>query len=68
MNKIIATAGLILAFTTTLRAQPQVNVQPVPGEKKVNVLIDGKLFTSYIWPESIKKPVFGRWLLQAVTR
>jgi hypothetical protein len=32
-------------------------VQPVPGEKKVDVLIDGKLFTSYIWPESIKKPV-----------
>ncbi len=57
MNRIITIAGLILAFASTMWAQPQVNVQPMPGEKKVNVLIDGELFTSYIWPESIKKPV-----------
>ena len=27
------------------------------AEKKVDVMIDGKFFTSYIYPESIKKPV-----------
>jgi len=27
------------------------------AEKKVDVLIDGKLFTSYIYPDQIKKPV-----------
>ncbi|WP_229201308.1 DUF6807 domain-containing protein [Arcticibacterium luteifluviistationis] len=27
------------------------------GEKKVDVMIDGKLFTSYIYPNTIKKPV-----------
>ena len=27
------------------------------AEKKVDVLIDGKLFTSYIYPETIEKPV-----------
>ena len=40
-----------------LWAQPLVTVKPVPGGKKVDVMIDGKLFTSYIYPESIKKPV-----------
>ncbi|WP_198439896.1 DUF6807 domain-containing protein [Pareuzebyella sediminis] len=27
------------------------------AEKKVDVMIDGKLFTSYRWPDNIKKPV-----------
>ena len=27
------------------------------AEKKVDVLVDGKLFTSYIYPENIMKPV-----------
>jgi hypothetical protein len=27
------------------------------GEKRIDVLIDGELFTSYIYPETIKKPV-----------
>jgi hypothetical protein len=27
------------------------------AEKKVNVLVDGKLFTSYIYPKNVKKPV-----------
>ncbi len=27
------------------------------GEKKVDVMVDGKLFTSYIYPDNVKKPV-----------
>src|SRR5665648_464620 len=26
-------------------------------DKKVDVMIDGKLFTSYIWPDNVMKPV-----------
>jgi hypothetical protein len=34
-----------------------VKLQENKAEKKVDVLIDGKLFTSYIYPNNIKKPV-----------
>ena len=32
-------------------------LQANDAEKKVDVLVDGKLFTSYIYPDNIKKPV-----------
>lgn len=34
-----------------------VRVTPNEGARRVDVMIDGKLFTSYIWPASLKKPV-----------
>lgn len=40
-----------------LNAQPKIQLVEKPAEKKVDVLIDGKLFTAYIYPETIKKPV-----------
>ena len=27
------------------------------GDRRVDVLVDGKPFTSYIWPTTLKKPV-----------
>lgn len=57
MKKIFISVGFMVAFAPVLWSQSLVTVDPVPGKKKVDVLIDGKLFTSYIWPESIKKPV-----------
>ncbi len=57
MNRFIVSAVLVLAGITLLKAQPQITVKPVDGEKKVDILVDGRLFTSYIYPESIKKPV-----------
>ncbi len=57
MKKGFLIATMLLMTGTILMAQPQVTVQPVPGEKKVEVRIDGDLFTAYIWPETIKKPV-----------
>ncbi len=37
--------------------EPEIKLLVNNQEKKVDVLIDGKLFTSYIYPETIKKPV-----------
>jgi hypothetical protein len=48
---------VILAFTCHSCGQPEVKVVNKEEEKKVDVLIGGKLFTSYIYPEDIKKPV-----------
>lgn len=36
---------------------PAIKVVPNEGQNKVDVLVDGKLFTSYIYPNEIKKPV-----------
>lgn len=38
-------------------AAGKVEIVDKPGEKKIDVLIDGELFTSYIYPEEIAKPV-----------
>jgi hypothetical protein len=35
----------------------QIDLEVNDSEKKVDILFDGKLFTSYIYPESIMKPV-----------
>jgi hypothetical protein len=38
-------------------SKPAIDLDVNKGEKKVEVRIDGELFTSYIWPEMLKKPV-----------
>ncbi len=35
----------------------RVRVVPNEAERRVDVLIDGRPFTSYIWPDTVKKPV-----------
>jgi len=50
---VIAAAGLILP----LRAAGGVEVKVDESGKRVDVTIDGKPFTSYIWPSTLKKPV-----------
>ncbi|MBT6762907.1 MAG: hypothetical protein HOA90_00070, partial [Prolixibacteraceae bacterium] len=57
MKKISFFVGLIVMSTTILLAQPKVELVAKTAEKKVDVLIDGKLFTSYIYPDNVKKPV-----------
>ncbi|MDB4584200.1 PmoA family protein [Draconibacterium sp.] len=49
---IIFAMGVSIAL-----AQPKIKLDSKPSEKKVDVLIGGKLFTSYIYPDNIKKPV-----------
>jgi hypothetical protein len=52
-----ATAALLVALLAVAAAQPQ-RIQVVPNEagRRVDVIIDGKPFTSYIWPTTLKKP------------
>jgi hypothetical protein len=38
-------------------SKPRVDLQVNDAEKRVDVLVDGKLFTAYIYPDNIKKPV-----------
>jgi hypothetical protein len=35
----------------------QVEVQSRPADRRVDVLVDGKPFTSYAWPEKVSKPI-----------
>ena len=39
------------------QATPRVDVVRHDAQQRVDVLVDGKPFTSYIWPRQIKKPV-----------
>ncbi len=50
---------LVLGISPAVKAikPSKVEVREVASEKKVEVLVDGKLFTAYIYPENIKKPV-----------
>jgi len=49
--------GIFVA--TAFAAGPGKGVQVIPDEanRRVDITIDGKPFTSYIWPTSLKKPV-----------
>jgi hypothetical protein len=44
-------------LATVVSAQSQVQVVPNESARRVDVTVDGKRFTSYIWPTSLKKPV-----------
>lgn len=52
---------LIAMFSLLLLNQcstkPKIELKENKAEKEVDVVIDGKLFTSYIYPDDIKKPV-----------
>ncbi len=54
---LLATSVLFAASTTF--AAPSKGVQVVADEanRRVDITIDGQLFTSYIWPATLKKPV-----------
>jgi hypothetical protein len=53
--------GIALAYplSTTWRGGQGVRVDVVPHEnqRRVDVLVDGKPFTAYIYPTTVKKPV-----------
>ncbi|MGA2431614.1 MAG: PmoA family protein [Candidatus Acidiferrum sp.] len=65
----IATAGVVLSillavaflFTCALpkinAAGDRIRVEPNEAARRVDIFIDGKPFTSYIWPTSLAKPV-----------
>lgn len=49
--------ALFLVFSIPGIAQPKVELVQKSAEKKVEVWVGGDLFTAYIYPETIKKPV-----------
>jgi Family of unknown function (DUF6807) len=56
----LAVTILLLLTAVAITAQPNAQgVSVVPNEtaRRVDILVDGQLFTAYIWPESQKKPV-----------
>lgn len=57
MKKALVFTVLICIAVIYSSAQQQVTVVEVPDEKKVNILIDGDLFTSYLFTENLKKPI-----------
>jgi hypothetical protein len=50
-------AGAVAASSSPRVWAASVEIQPRPGERRVDVLVDGKAFTAYIWPERLRKPV-----------
>jgi hypothetical protein len=55
---LLCSASLILATTASTNAQsPKVAIKSVPADKKVEVTVDGKPFTTYMWPDTLEKPV-----------
>lgn len=57
MKKIFSVILVLTMIVSFANAQPKVKLVSKPSEKKVDVLIGGELFTSYIYPSTIKKPV-----------
>jgi hypothetical protein len=51
---LISFGGLAAALQTTTQA---VTITPHESARRVDVAIGGQPFTSYIWPERVKKPV-----------
>jgi hypothetical protein len=62
---IFTTASTIAAFVVlglalarqNGAASPRVQILPNESARRVDVVIDGKPFTSYIWPDNLTKPV-----------
>lgn len=57
MKKLFSLLLILGIASFASMAQPKIQLVTKPSEKKIDVLIDGNLFTSYIYPNTIKKPV-----------
>jgi hypothetical protein len=54
---ILAVLSCSMLLFVQCSQKPMVDLQVNEAEKRVDVMVDGKLFTSYIYPDNIKKPV-----------
>jgi hypothetical protein len=53
-----AALGILLVRSTTMFAQAaRVDVVPHDADRRVDIVVDGKPFTSYIYPTTVMKPV-----------
>lgn len=56
--KILGCAAAITALSTTAMAQKQtVSLVKSAKDKKIDVMIGGKLFTTFMYPDTLEKPV-----------
>jgi hypothetical protein len=56
-RKTIGLAIALIAFACNAQSQQRVQVLKVVQENKVDVFIGGQLFTSFLYPDSLEKPV-----------
>jgi Family of unknown function (DUF6807) len=54
---VVLALPVVLLAAASASAQSQVKVVPDESARRVDITVDGKPFTSYIWPTSLKKPV-----------
>jgi hypothetical protein len=54
MRSLVAFGLMVAAIGT---ASAQIKVVPNEAQRRVDITVDGKPFTSYIWPTSLMKPV-----------
>jgi len=50
-------AALAVGGAAVTAQTPKVGITSTPAAKKVEVTVDGKPFTAYLWPDSLEKPV-----------
>ena len=61
-GRVAACLAIILfTLSASLTAEAQnnktgVSIVPNEAERRVDVLVEGQPFTSYIWPDTLKKP------------
>lgn len=73
ISTFLITAIFTLSIVSIARGQAQKEKPSIikfvkhEAEKRVDVMIDGKLFTSYWWPDSVYKPVLYPLLTSAGT-
>jgi hypothetical protein len=53
----VASALLFMSTLPSFAAAKGVQVTPDEANHRIDITIDGKPFTSYIWPDTLKKPV-----------
>jgi hypothetical protein len=56
-SKQVTLAALLTLAAGVCAEGAQVEVQPHPADRRVDVIVDGNPFTSYAWPERVSKPI-----------
>ena len=57
MKFIFLISFIFVSYSVQSQETFQIKIVPNPAKKMVDVLVDNQLFTSYIYPDEIKKPV-----------
>jgi Methane oxygenase PmoA len=55
--QILSSLTMLISIPIAFAASKGVEVTPDQAKHRVEITIDGKPFTSYIWPDTLKKPV-----------